>query len=86
MRLHGRFTSFSTWYASQAAPMSTSNLMTVFFATPVMRTVALMLFPSTSEATTWICLFRGNRFILTIMRERLSKCKHFLSMLAFGFV
>jgi hypothetical protein len=51
-----------------------------------MRTVALMLFPSTSEATTWICLFRGNRFILTIMRERLSKCKHFLSMLAFGFV
>ena len=38
--------------ARTAAASSTSSLTTVFFATPVMRTVARMLLPSQSAATT----------------------------------
>ena len=38
--------------SAHAAPSSTSSLTIVFFATPVMRTVARMQLPSTRAATT----------------------------------
>src|SRR4051794_3607531 len=40
-----------------------------------MRTVARMLMPSTSAATTWTCFSFGNRFILTIMLSILIRSK-----------
>ena len=56
--------------AVHAAPSSTSSLATVFFATPVMRTVARMRQPSTSAATTATRFAMLNLFILTIMLDR----------------
>lgn len=47
----------------------------MFFATPVIRTVARTEFPSTREAITCWRFSTDNRFILTIMLERLGKVK-----------
>jgi hypothetical protein len=41
----------------------------VFFAAPVMRLVARMLFPSTRHPMIWARFSVVNRFILTIMLE-----------------
>ena len=41
----------------------------VFFAAPVMRTVARMLFPSTRQPMIWARFSVVSRFILTIMLE-----------------
>lgn len=40
-----------SWYSAHAAARSTSNLVPVFFAAPVTRTVARMLMPSTRQPT-----------------------------------
>ncbi len=48
----GRASSRSIW-TEQAVPRSTKSFVTVFLATPVMRTVARMLLPSTRQAMTW---------------------------------
>ncbi len=42
-----------SWYSVQASPRSTKSFVTVFFAAPVMRTVARMELPSTSEPMIW---------------------------------
>src|SRR3954467_8922739 len=72
MRSHFRSTSAPSMYSAHAVPRSTSNLVIVFFATPVMRTVARMLLPSTSAATTAARFSVLRTFaILTIMLDRL---------------
>jgi hypothetical protein len=58
------------WNEAHAAPRSASSLTIVFFATPVMRTVERIEFPSTSAAKTAICVSLGDRFILTTMLDR----------------
>ena len=68
--LHGRSRSVASWYSAQAAPRSTSSLVTVFFAAPVMRTVPRIDTPSTRQPMICARLSVLNRFILTIMLER----------------
>src|ERR1035437_4140133 len=65
----------SSWYSAQALPRSTSSLVTVFLAAPVMRTVARRLLPSTSEAMICARFSVVSRFILTIMPERIGIVK-----------
>jgi hypothetical protein len=44
--------------------MSSMSLSTVCFATPVMRTMALMLLPSTSAEMTWTRFAVFKRFMM----------------------
>lgn len=60
----------SFWYSEQAEPMSARSLVIVFLATPVIRTVARMLTPSTRHPTTWTRLAVVSLFIMTIMLDR----------------
>ncbi len=64
-----------SWCAEQTVPISTSSFVTVAFATPVIRTVARIELPSTSEAMTCWRFSVDNRFILTIMPERSRKSR-----------
>ena len=57
--------------------MSQSSFTIVFFATPVIRTVLLMLFPSQRHRTTCARWAAVSCFILTILHDRLCKCKHY---------
>src|SRR4051812_5837533 len=57
-------------YSEHATPISPSNLMIVFFATPVMRTMLRIEHPSTRAEMTWQRLAVGSLFILTIMLEQ----------------
>src|ERR1035437_9047820 len=50
--------------------MSSSSVKIVPFATPVMRPVERMEFPSTRAATTATCLEKGSLFMSDIMLER----------------
>ena len=66
-----------SWYSLVAVPRSTSSLMTVFFATPVMRTVLRIELPSTNAATTWARRCAFSLFIRTIILDRSRLCKQF---------
>src|SRR5687768_5848716 len=56
--------------SAQQAPRSTSSFTTVFFAAPVMRTVARMLFPSTNALTTDARFSLLSLFILIFILDR----------------
>lgn len=61
----------SFWYSEQAEPKSTRSLVTVFFATPVIRTVPRIELPSTKHRTTAARFSVLRTFaILTIIRDR----------------
>src|SRR6266540_1564704 len=71
MRVQGRLTMCALWYWEHAHPRSASSLSTVFFATPVMRTVERIELPSTRAAITRTRFSVLSLFILTIILERL---------------
>src|ERR1700733_2282660 len=58
-----------------AWPRSTRSLVTVFRATPVMREVERMLFPSTRAATTLTRSSFVSAFIMSIMLEQMEGVK-----------
>jgi 20S proteasome alpha/beta subunit len=59
-----------SWNSAHAVPTALSNARTVPFATPVIRQVERMEFPSTRAATTATCLEKGSLFMSNIMLER----------------
>ncbi len=59
-----------SWYCEHALPTATNSFVTVSFAKPVMRTVALIELPSISADITWTCLARLSLFMGTIMPKR----------------
>src|SRR4051812_44303112 len=69
MFVQGRSRSARSWYSAHTWPRSTRSLVTVFFAAPVIRTVARMLLPSTREPMICARFSVDSRFILTIMLE-----------------
>ncbi len=67
--LAGEVWSAPSWNSAQASPRSTSSLVIVFLAAPVIRTVARMLLPSTRQPMIWARFSVLSLFILTIMRK-----------------
>src|SRR5579862_3310059 len=71
---------FSSWNFMHAAPRSTKSLVTVLRATPVIREVERMLFPSTSADITLMRSLSVSVFILSIMLEQTKRVKHFVHL------
>src|SRR3989442_1392411 len=71
-----RFRSVSSWYFSQAAPMSSRSLVTVLMDTSARRLAARRLLPSANRPTIWDLRARGNLFMEQIIRTAVSQVKH----------
>ncbi|HEY4809897.1 MAG TPA: type II toxin-antitoxin system antitoxin SocA domain-containing protein [Solirubrobacteraceae bacterium] len=58
-----------SWYSAHISPRSTRSFVIVFFAIPVILTVARMLMPSVGQPMTWARFSALNRLILAFRLE-----------------